>query len=119
MITIISHGFKFSRPEANFVMDVSFFKNPWRDEEIKNEKDEFKRKQLIMKFMKDQEGLELFVDRVSSLLRLLYLIHPNENMVVAFCCSAGEYRSPAIAEMVGEVLGSDVAKVIKGDNSKI
>lgn len=119
MITIISHGHKFGDPPANFKFDVSYFKNPWRDESIKDEQDPVKRTAMILEFMHNQEGVDLFVDRVSSLLRMLYLIYPDENIVVAFCCSAGEYRSPAIAEMVGIVLGEKVAKVIKGANSKL
>jgi len=119
MITIISHGHKFGNPEANFKFDVSYFKNPWREDGIREEKNIEKRKEMITKFMKSQEGLEVFVDRVVSLFRLIHLLNKDENIVVAFCCSAGEYRSPVIAEMVGEKLGANISKVCQGVNSKL
>ena len=104
MITLKSHGFKYSRPEANMVFDVSFFKNPWRDESIRNEADAEKRKDLIMAYMKNQEGCETFIERIASLLRFMHMMYPNESLKVALCCSAGEYRSPAMVIMLGEKL---------------
>ena len=118
-IILKSHGFKYSRPEANYVMDVSFFINPWRDKKIREEQDKDKRKKMIMKFMEDQEGVNNFVTRVSSLLRLLSMMYPDENLQVAICCSAGEYRSPAIVEMISENLGKVPHTVIQNINSKI
>lgn len=117
----MSHGHKYGQPNANYKFDVSFFANPWRDKAIRAEKDAHKRRQMIMKFMKEQEGMGVFVDRICSVIRLLHLLYPEENNVFAFCCSAGEYRSPAIAEMVAEHLKSINVehKVIHGDNSKI
>lgn len=118
-ITLKSHGFKYSRPDANYVMDVSFFINPWRDKKIRDEQDKDKRKKLIMKFMEEQEGVGQFVSRVSSLLRMLSLMLPDENIQVAICCSAGEYRSPAIVEMISENLGKVPHTIIHSINSKI
>lgn len=100
MITLKSHGFKFSRPEANIVFDVSYFINPWRDESIRNEKDSIIRKELILEFMNSQEGVKEFVNSVAELLANYHKLFPNENIQVAFCCSAGEYRSPSITYMV-------------------
>lgn len=70
MITLKSHGFKFSRPEANIVFDVSYFANPWRDEAIRNEKDREKRREMIFAFMKKQTGVKSFVWRVAALLEI-------------------------------------------------
>lgn len=101
MITIKSHGFKFGRPEANIYFDVSFFKNPWRDERVRDPKLlPNQRRKLVLEFMSKQEGVEEFVSRMVKLLRLYYLLFPTENLIIAFCCSAGEYRSPVIAELV-------------------
>lgn len=106
MITIKSHGFKFSRPDANFVFDVSYFKNPWRDEDIKNEEDPKKRRMKIINFMTLQPGVADFVTKVAGLIEILHKRFPYENMQIAFCCSAGEYRSPAIVELISDVLTS-------------
>lgn len=121
MITIKSHGFKFSRPEANFVFDVSYFVNPWRDKEIRMETDPEKRKTMIIEFMDKQEGFKPFVDKVVSLLVYLYIFFPNENLQIAFCCSAGEYRSPAIALVVSEQMKKRGVEVtlLQSINSKI
>ena len=119
MITLKSHGHKFSSPECNFKFDVSFFLNPWRDKKIRDEQDKEKRKKLIMKFMEEQEGVGAFVTRVASLLRLLSMMYPDENLQVAICCSAGEYRSPAIVEMISENLGKVPHTIIHSINSKI
>lgn len=121
MITLMSWGHKYGQPNANYKFDVSYFANPWRDKEIKEEKDAFKRKELVMKFMNDQEGVALYVDRICSILRLMHLLYPEENHVVAFCCSAGEYRSPVFAELVGKHLKEINLehKIIHTSNSKI
>ena len=121
MITIKSHGFKFSRPEANVVFDVSYFKNPWRDEKIRKEKNEAKRHNMIMKFMEKQDNMAVFIKRVNDLLRYYALFHPDENITVAFCCSAGEYRSPAIAFKVSEELKKLKIdyKLEQSENSKL
>jgi RNase adaptor protein for sRNA GlmZ degradation len=104
MITLKSHGFKYARPEANFVFDVSYFKNPWRDENIRNEKDTELRRMMVVKFMKEQKGCLEFVVHLALMLRHLNNQFPDESIQVALCCSAGEYRSPALVEMLGEVL---------------
>ena len=50
MIYLLSWGFKFGRPPANFAFDVSYFKNPWREKELRNGKEED-----IIEFMKKQK----------------------------------------------------------------
>ena len=100
MITLRSHGFKFGKPDCNYFFDVSLFKNPWRDDSIRNEADLEKRRNMIMEFMNKQEGCSAFVDKLASLIRLLYVLYPKENLQIALCCSAGEYRSPALVELL-------------------
>ena len=119
MITLKSHGHKFSQPECNFKFDVSFFANPWRDKKIREEKDTEKRKRMVMKFMEEQDGVESFVERTASLLRSVHTFFPDENIQVAICCSAGEYRSPAIVEMIAEQMKRSPVTVIHSPNSKI
>lgn len=104
MITLISHGNKFGDPRANVKFDVSYFLNPWRDHTIRHEKDPIKRRKKILAFMDDQDAVVAFVARVESLIRFYSTVLPDENIVIAFCCSAGEYRSPAIVEMVSDEL---------------
>lgn len=104
MITIHSFGFKYGKPEANIILDVSYFVNPWRDKSIREEIDVQKRRQKIIEFMNGQAGITEFVSKTSDMLSHYDKLFPQENLQVAFCCSAGEYRSPTIAEMVHDKL---------------
>ena len=104
MITLKSHGFKFSRPEANFVFDVSYFKNPWRKEEIRIEKNSYKRRLQLLEFMEEQDGVKELVQGIANIAGAYETLFPHENIIFAICCSAGEYRSPAVVEMVGAEL---------------
>lgn len=104
MITLMSWGHKYGNPPANFKFDVSYFKNPWREKEIKDCQDKGERKRKIIEFMKDQKGLESVVTHISEVATLYSQLFPDENMRVAICCSAGEFRSPAIVELVGQEL---------------
>ena len=121
MVILKSHGFKYERPEANYVFDVSFLKNPWRDAEIRNEKDIDKRRTMIIDFMYVQPATLAFVEKISSLIRMLNTFFPHENIVVALCCSAGEYRSPALVDMLGKELKKQGIehKIMQSKYSKI
>ena len=121
MITLKSHGFKYSRPDANIVFDVSYFVNPWRDETIRNETNPAQRRKKILEFMNAQTGIAEFVKNVTETLFTYHTLFPNENLQIAFCCSAGEYRSPSMVEMVAEELrkkGVEVV-VVQSVNSKL
>ena len=123
MITLKSHGFKFSRPEANFVFDVSYFANPWRDKGIRECEDAEERKIKVIAFMQDQSGVYSIAKQIAEFIRTMDLLFPNENMQIAICCSAGEYRSPAMVELIEMVLNEMVNIpnfIIKqSENSKI
>lgn len=121
MITIQSFGFKYGKPEANIILDVSYFINPWRDASIRDEIDPVLRRQKIFSFMMSQKGIQDFIPRMVELLATYDKLFPQENIQVAFCCSAGEYRSPAIAELVHDKLKEQgVYCVLKvNNNSKI
>jgi len=96
MITLMSWGMKYGEPPANFKFDVSYLKNPWR-EGLKGYGE-------IMHFMNNQkefqELLKVFVDTILCYNEL----YPHENLVFAFCCSAGEFRSPVMVECIGAIL---------------
>jgi len=121
MVTLQSFGFKYGRPQANIVFDVSYFKNPWRDEKIRHEKDLVIRKKLIMDYMLSQRGVDVFLNTTTSLLMTYNELFPEENIQVAFCCSAGEYRSPSLVELIANEMskrGIECA-VSHSHNSKI
>ena len=112
MITLMSWGNKFGSPPANFKFDVSYFKNPWRDEEIKNEKDKEIRKSMVIQFMSSQKGVLEFTETVAWMIRNIDKTFPDENVVVALCCSAGEYHSPAMVLLLDHALNKLQVKSI-------
>jgi RNase adaptor protein for sRNA GlmZ degradation len=121
MITLKSHGFKFSRPHANIIFDVSYFVNPWREKIIRDETDATERRKKVLDFMYEQEGVKQFVQNITQTLVGYNNLFPDENIQVAFCCSAGEYRSPAFVCMIAhelKMLGIEVS-VNQSLNSKL
>lgn len=99
MITLMSWGHKYGSPPANFKFDVSYFKNPWRDKETRHSD-----KKTIISFMKQQKGVDKFTDNLVQMLVDLNEQFGEEEIKIAICCSAGEYRSPAIVELIGKEL---------------
>ena len=106
----MSWGHKYGTPPANFKFDVSYFKNPWREQEIKDCPDKDERRGKIIEFMKNQEGAESLVAHISGVIALYSTLFPDEHICVAICCSAGEFRSPAIVELIGEKLSKKGVK---------
>ncbi len=84
--------------------DVSYFKNPWRDENIRHEFDDVKRRERILAFMTEQDGCRMYVHSIAVMIETLNSLYPNENLQIALCCSAGEYRSPAMVELLSRIL---------------
>ena len=112
MITLMSWGHKYGYPPANFKFDVSYFKNPWREKEIRDCQDKDERNKKIIEFMKNQKGAETIVINISEVIALYSLLFPDEHICVAICCSAGEFRSPAIVELIGKELSKRKVKYV-------
>lgn len=121
MITLMSWGNKYGSPPANYKFDVSFFKNPWRDPLIKNEKNVTRRSKMVVDFMKEQEGCITFLEYLSLIIRHLSKEFPDEEIKIALCCSAGEYRSPAMVVILSGMLSKFHVKhnIIKSLESKV
>ena len=95
MIILKSWGFKWGRPPANFIFDVSFLINPWRVKKLRDAD-----KKTILDFMKKQKEFEELTNAFVELISTYYCLWPKETLIFAFCCSAGEYRSPAVIEVL-------------------
>ena len=54
--------------------------------------------------MKQQKGVDKFTDNLVQMLVDLNEQFGEEEIKIAICCSAGEYRSPAIVELIGKEL---------------
>ena len=92
-VTLMSFGFKYGPPNANYYFDVGFISNPAR----KAEWGFFSRPTEEMRwYVLEQEETRAFLDRVEPLLVFLSTI--DQNQVFAFGCSAGRHRSSVVVE---------------------
>ncbi len=98
-VTLMSFGFKYGPPNANYYFDVGFLKNPAREEKwgFFSKPDPEMSKYLI-----EQDQAREFIERVLPLLE--YLSGIDQNQIFAFGCSAGRHRSSLIVEEIGKRL---------------
>ncbi len=92
-ITLMSFGFKYGLPNANYYFDVGFVKNPAREEKwdfFSNTTDDMR--QYVLK----QENTKAFLEKVEPLLVFLSTI--DQDQVFAFGCNSGRHRSNVIVD---------------------
>ena len=101
-VTLISFGFKFGPPAANHVFDVSFLKNPARQEgwSLWSEPGPEMREWVLA-----QPGARAFLDSVMPLVR--FLCGTDDDVRIAFGCSAGRHRSAILVEEVAKRLRAE------------
>jgi UPF0042 nucleotide-binding protein len=91
--TLISFGFKYGLPNANYYFDVGFLKNPARLDGW----DFFSpRTEEMRRYVLEQEEAIEFLDLVEPLVAYLSMI--DQKQVFAFGCSAGRHRSSILVE---------------------
>lgn len=98
-VTLMSFGFKYGPPAANYFFDVGFVKNPARNPEwgFFSSPDEEMRA-----FVMEQEPARNFVDRVVPLIEFLSTV--DQHQILAFGCSAGRHRSPLLVKEISRRL---------------
>ncbi|NCP65368.1 MAG: hypothetical protein GW836_12055 [Paraglaciecola sp.] len=106
-LTLISFGFKYGAPNANYYFDVSFAKNPARESQwsLFDEPDP-----KMVDYVIKQEKVQRFLEKVIPLIEVLGTL--DDDARVAFGCNAGRHRSAIIVEYVAELMkqrGHDVA----------
>ena len=90
---LMSFGFKYGLPHANYYFDVGFVKNParldkWDFFSPPNEE--------MRRYLLEQEEAVEFLDLVEPL--VAYLSSIDQKQVFAFGCSAGRHRSSILVE---------------------
>ncbi|MBN1674479.1 MAG: hypothetical protein JXR37_25750 [Kiritimatiellae bacterium] len=94
-VTLMSFGFKYGLPAANYYFDVGFIKNPARLAKW----DFFSGTTKAMrKYVLEQPQTQEFIERALPLLKFLATI--DQHQVFAFGCNAGRHRSSIVAEEV-------------------
>ena len=94
-IKIVTFGFKFGYPQANYYFDVSFLKNPVREQGAKLS-DKFNHDMLT--FVRSQSSSGRIVDVMFNLIELLREEHADA--VIGIGCNSGKHRSRAVAEIL-------------------
>ena len=81
-ITLMSFGFKYVMPKANYNFDVGFIKNPAREKQW----DFFSKTSKEMKeYVLNQTAVKEFLDKIESL--LIFLSGIDQEQIFAFGCS--------------------------------
>ncbi|MFT5732819.1 MAG: RNase adaptor protein for sRNA GlmZ degradation [Paracoccaceae bacterium] len=105
-LTLISFGFKYGPPPANHVFDVSFLKNPARENGWSLWSDPGPK---MREWVVQQPEASAFVQAALPLLRVLARV--DEDARVAFGCSAGRHRSAILVEEIARVLREENVEV--------
>lgn len=100
-VTLMSFGFKYGLPNANYYFDVGFLKNPARENKwgfFSNPTDEMR------SYVLAQGQTVEFLEKIVPLLE--YLAHIDQHQVFAFGCSAGRHRSSIVVEELSRILNN-------------
>ena len=92
-ITLVSFGFKYGLPNANYYFDVGFIKNPAREKKwdffsIPTEE--------MRQYVLEQEKTKKFLEKLEPL--LIFLSSIDQNQIFAFGCNSGRHRSSIIVD---------------------
>jgi UPF0042 nucleotide-binding protein len=101
-LTLLSFGFKYGRPPANHVFDVSFLKNPAREASWglwSAPSDEMRHWVLAQ-----PAAIELIE---AALPYVRFLARTDDDVRIAFGCSAGRHRSTILVEELARRLRDD------------
>lgn len=111
-VHLMSFGYSFGLPpEADVVVDCRVLPNPFYVERLRHLSG---LDPEVADYVFGQEEAEAFLEKVVALLEFLIPLWRQEGrgrVTVAFGCTGGRHRSPAVAQRVGQILkekGQDV-----------
>lgn len=105
-LTLVTFGFKYGAPNANYIFDVSFLRNPAREEHwsLFASLDEG-----MESFVLEQPECATFLDRLLPLIRVL--LGFDDDLRIALGCSSGRHRSRIVAEEIARRLSNEAVDV--------
>lgn len=105
-LTLVTFGFKYGPPGTNHYFDVSFLRNPARDERwsLFDEPTDGMRS-----FVLDQPECRRFVETAVPLIQAL--VDCDDDVRVGIGCSAGRHRSRIVADELARLLRSALVDV--------
>lgn len=113
-VELVSFGFKYGRPFANFIFDVSFLKNP----KLMNEWSQniWHLTPAMKKYVLEQPKAQEFIKFALPFIRF---ISTQTDCVIGIGCTGGHHRSVSITEAIGDKLKKDYrVKIIHRDNKR-
>jgi UPF0042 nucleotide-binding protein len=107
IVKLMSFGFKYGLPSANYYFDVSFIKNPAREQQwglfaVEDEQ--------MARYVLDQDKAARFVDLVVPL--IYHVVELDGFQSVAFGCNSGRHRSPIIVNEISRRIQGDIRHVV-------
>jgi RNase adaptor protein for sRNA GlmZ degradation len=101
-LILTTFGFKYGTPNANYFFDVSFLKNPAREEhwDLFAEPDDEMRA-----FVLGQQACQDFLRDMLPLIRTV--LRCDDGVRVAIGCNAGRHRSRIVAEELAQRLSAE------------
>lgn len=105
-LTLVTFGFKYGPPNTNYYFDVSFLRNPAREDEWSL----FSRPSSEMKsFVLDQPACQLFLDSLVPMIHVL--LECDDDVRIGLGCSSGRHRSRILADELRERIESEDVSV--------
>lgn len=98
-IRIISFGFKYGKPPANYIFDVSFLKNP--KSMTKWTENIWRLTPEMRQYVLDQEKTQKFLKLVVP---FIVYVSQQTDCVIGIGCTGGHHRSVAIADEIAKHL---------------
>ncbi|MCB9913720.1 MAG: hypothetical protein H6828_01065 [Planctomycetes bacterium] len=101
-LTLLSFGFKYGQPPANHYFDVSFLKNPAREDgwDLFSQRSDGMRRWVL-----EQRDAVEFLERMVPL--ACFLARADDDARIALGCSAGRHRSAILVEELARRLRAE------------
>jgi RNase adaptor protein for sRNA GlmZ degradation len=105
-LTLVTFGFKYGTPNTNYTFDVSFLKNPAREEpwSLFDAPDA-----AMQRFVLDQPACRTLLDKLVPLVRVL--LGFDDDLRIGIGCSAGRHRSRIVA--------AELARLLEGEGEGV
>ena len=105
-LTLVTFGFKYGAPNTNYYFDVSFLRNPAREERWNL----FSQSGAEMRtFVLEQPACHAFLETLVPLIRIL--LECDDDVRIGLGCSSGRHRSYIVAEELKRRIESEDVSV--------
>ncbi len=101
-LTLVTFGFKYGPPNTNYYFDVSFLRNPAREDTWSL----FSKPSADMRdFVLEQPACQLFIEALVPMIHVL--LECDDDVRIGLGCSSGRHRSRIIADELRQRIESE------------